>query len=71
MDSHADLQKKIPIRGKQLHLWMVEVIDHILFKCNIAPQAIRGSQATLIRLGDCEDTGLLWRCDGMMVYGNA
>lgn len=46
-------KKKSQIKGKQLHLWMFEVIDHILFQFNIVPQAGEGGggvQATLVRL---------------------
>lgn len=32
-------RKKCQIKQKQLHLWMDEVIDHILFQFNIVPQA--------------------------------
>lgn len=44
MDGHAAIKKKkkkSQIKGKQLDIWMAEVIDHNLFQFNIVPQARR------------------------------
>lgn len=73
IEQSCNSRKKCQIKGKQLHLWIVEVIDRVLFQFNIVTQSRGDIHAALVRLADSEDKLLLnftqemWQMNYFMV----